>query len=156
MRIGIGYDIHRLVEGREFVLGGIIIPSRKGMLGHSDGDPLIHSIIDAILGATSLGNIGIYFPDTDPKYKNIKSTELLKETMKIIKGYKIINIDSVVICEEPKLTDFVERMKENLGKIMGISKNLISVKPKRKEGLDSTGRNESVEVISVCLLEEEK
>lgn len=156
MRIGIGYDIHKLVRGREFVLGGIIISSKKGMLGHSDGDPLIHSIIDAILGAISSGNIGMHFPDDDPKYKDIKSTELLKKIIQIIKGYKIINIDSVVICEEPKLTPFVDKIRENLSNIIGISKNAISVKPKRKEGLDSTGKGESVEVITVCLLEEEK
>lgn len=156
MRIGIGYDIHRLVEGRDFVLGGIIIPAKKGMLGHSDGDPLIHSIIDALLGATSLGNIGMFFPDNDPQYKDAKSTELLKEIMKIINGYKIINIDAVVICEEPKLTIFVDRIKENLSKIMNISKEAISIKPKRKEGVDSTGKKESVEVFSVCLIQEEK
>ncbi len=113
MRIGIGYDIHRLVEGREFVLGGIVIPSEKGMLGHSDGDPLIHSIVDALLGAVSLGNIGIYFPDDSPEFKNIKSTEILKKVMELVKGYKVVNIDAVVICEEPKLTPYVDKIKEN-------------------------------------------
>ncbi|HDI82488.1 MAG TPA: 2-C-methyl-D-erythritol 2,4-cyclodiphosphate synthase [candidate division WOR-3 bacterium] len=153
MRIGIGYDIHRLVEGRPFILGGVNIPFEKGLLGHSDGDALVHAIIDSILGALGEGNIGILFPDTDERFKGISSLELLKRVVDRF-NFKLVNIDAVVICEEPKLNPYIELMRRNISEITGLPPGRISIKPRRKEGLDETGKGNAIEVMSVCLLEE--
>ena len=155
MRIGQGFDIHRLVENRDLILGGVKIPYKKGLLGHSDADVLIHSIIDSIFGAMNIGDIGEHFPDTDPRYKNISSLELLKLTGELSdkKGYKIINIDSTVICEEPKLLNYKKEMKKNISNALKISEDDISIKAKTKEKLDSTGQGLSIEAQSVCLID---
>ncbi len=154
IRIGNGYDIHKLVKNRAFILGNIKIPFDKGFLAHSDGDVLIHSVIDALLGAGNLGDIGRLFPDNDDRYKNIDSGFLLEETCALIKKnkFEIINIDSTIICQKPKLSGFIETMKENLSKIMKIDKENISIKAKTKENLDSVGKGRAVESFSVCLL----
>lgn len=137
-KTGIGFDIHKFVKGRKFILGGIEIPYNKGLLGHSDGDVLIHSISDAILGALGRPDIGYYFPDTDEKIKGIDSGKILKRVLEILKedGYKIINIDSVVICEKPKILPFVKEIKENLSNLIGIEKEKIGIKGKTTEGID--------------------
>lgn len=155
MRIGQGFDIHRLVENRDLILGGVKIPYKKGLLGHSDADVLIHAIIDSIFGAMNIGDIGEHFPDTDPRYKNISSLELLKLTGELSdkKGYKIINIDSTVICEEPKLLNYKKEMKKNISNALNISEDDISIKAKTKEKLDSTGQGLSIEAQSVCLID---
>ncbi len=155
MRIGQGFDIHRLVENRDLILGGVKIPYEKGLLGHSDADVLIHAIIDSIFGAMNIGDIGEHFPDTDPRYKNISSLELLKLTGELSdkKGYKIINIDSTVICEEPKLLNYKKEMKKNISNALKISEDDISIKAKTKEKLDSTGQGLSIEAQSVCLID---
>ena len=154
IRIGIGYDIHKLVKGRPFILGGVKIPFEKGPLGHSDGDALIHAIIDSILGALGRGNIGTHFPDTDEKYAGISSLILLKEVKNLYR-FRVLNIDSVVICQSPRLNPYIEEMKRNICEILGIHEERISIKPRTKEGLGETGRGDAIEVISVCLLEEE-
>ncbi len=155
MRIGQGFDIHRLVENRDLILGGVKIPYKKGLLGHSDADVLIHAIIDSIFGAMNIGDIGEHFPDNDPRYKNISSLELLKLTGELSdkKGYKIINIDSTVICEEPKLLNYKKEMKKNISNALKISEDDISIKEKTKEKLDSTGQGLSIEAQSVCLID---
>ena len=155
MRIGQGFDIHRLVENRDLILGGVKIPYEKGLLGPSDADVLIHAIIDSIFGAMNIGDIGEHFPDTDPRYKNISSLELLKLTGELSdkKGYKIINIDSTVICEEPKLLNYKKEMKKNISNVLKISEDDISIKAKTKEKLDSTGQGLSIEAQSVCLID---
>lgn len=155
MRIGQGFDIHRLVENRDLILGGVKIPYKKGLLGHSDADVLIHAIIDSIFGAMNIGDIGEHFPDTNPRYKNISSLELLKLTGELSdkKGYKIINIDSTVICEEPKLLNYKKEMKKNISNALKISEDDISIKAKTKEKLDSTGQGLSIEAQSVCLID---
>lgn len=155
MRIGQGFDIHRLVENRDLILGGVKIPYEKGLLGHSDADVLIHAIIDSIFGAMNIGDIGEHFPDTDPRYKNISSLELLKLTGELSdkKGYKIINIDSTVICEEPKLLNYKKEMKKNISNALKINEDDISIKAKTKEKLDSTGQGLSIEAQSVCLID---
>ncbi len=154
MRIGIGYDSHRFINGRPLIIGGVQIPYERGLLGHSDGDPLCHAIIDSLLGAAGLGNIGQFFPDTDPKWKEIRSLELLKIVVSELKkrGYKILYIDSVIIAEAPKLNPFIPMMKERLSET-GISQELISIKPKTNEGMGFTGRLEGIAVISTCLIE---
>ena len=155
MRIGIGYDIHKLVEGRNLILGGVKIPYELGLLGHSDADVLIHAIIDAILGALALRDIGYHFPDTDPKYKNADSIKLLKETKKLINGYKIVNIDSNIICQKPKLKDYIEDMRKNISKALDIELNQISIKAKTNENLDSVGSNLAITSQAVVLLQSE-
>lgn len=154
-RVGIGYDIHRLSSGRDFFLGGIKIPHDKGCLGHSDGDALIHAIIDALFGALALGDIGTHFPDNDPKYTNIPSSILLKDAFKIIYslGWKITNIDTNIILEAPKLRKYKEAMKSNLSEILKIDRNCISIKAKTNEGMDSVGKGECVIAQAVVLLE---
>jgi len=153
MRIGIGYDIHKLVENRDLILGGVKIPFELGLLGHSDADVLIHAIIDSILGALALRDIGYHFPDTDPKYKNADSIELLKETKKLIEGYEIVNIDSNIICQKPKLKDYIEPMRKNIANALNIELNQISIKAKTNENLDSVGSSLAVSAQSVVLLQ---
>ena len=153
MRIGTGYDIHRLVEGRDLILGGIKIPYEKGLLGHSDADVLIHSIIDAILGALALGDIGRHFPDTDEKYKDIDSAILLKKTKELIEEHKIINIDSNIICQKPKLAPYINQMRENIANILDINANQISIKAKTNESMDSTGQSAAIVASAVVLID---
>lgn len=153
-RIGIGYDIHRLVENRDLILGGVKIPYEKGLLGHSDADVLIHAIIDALLGALNLQDIGTLFPDTDPKYKGADSTLLLKSVIELVteKGYKIGNIDSNIIAQAPKMMPHIPAIKQKLAEVMKIDADLISVKAKTKEKLDAVGEKLAIETNAVVLL----
>jgi len=154
-RIGIGYDIHKLVEGRDLVIGGIKITHEKGLLGHSDADVLIHAIIDALLGALALDDIGTIFPDTDIKYKDIDSTVLLRKVYSFIKekGYHIINIDSNIIAQEPKMMPYIPKMKNAISDITETKPQNISIKAKTKEHLDAVGNNLAIEANAVVLLE---
>jgi 2-C-methyl-D-erythritol 2,4-cyclodiphosphate synthase len=155
MKIGIGYDAHRLVEGRRLFLGGIEIPFEKGLLGHSDGDVLIHAICDAILGAISEGDIGVHFPDSDDRIKGIESVKILAYVLELTrkKGYRIVSIDAVIIAEEPKVSPYRERIKARLSEILELDITSISVKGKTTEGLGFTGRKEGIAVQAVALLE---
>lgn len=156
MRIGLGYDIHRLIENRKLILGGVEIPSNKGLDGHSDADVIVHAIIDAILGSISKRDIGYHFSDSDPKYKDINSLILLKETNKILKqeGYKIVNIDSNIICQEVKLSSYIKKMRENIASILEIDINDISIKAKTNEKLDSMGEGLSISAQAAVLVEQ--
>ncbi len=153
MRIGSGYDSHKLVEGRKLIIGGVDIPVEKGLHGHSDADVLCHAIIDAIIGALGLGDIGRHFPDSDNKWKDASSIDLLSTTLKMAKekGFEVSWIDSTVIAERPKLLPFIEEMKGNLSKA-GISADLINIKAKTNEGMGFTGRGEGIAAQAVCLL----
>lgn len=154
-RIGEGYDVHKLVEGRDLILGGVKLPYEKGLLGHSDADVLIHAIMDSILGALALGDIGKFFPDTDPKYKGISSMKLLK-TLKdeIIPKDVIINsIDATVMCEKPKLRDYIDTMRKNVADSLSIPIDRVSVKATTEEGLGFTGEGLGIAVRAVCLLD---
>ncbi|GLI20293.1 2-C-methyl-D-erythritol 2,4-cyclodiphosphate synthase [Tepidanaerobacter syntrophicus] len=155
MRIGIGYDVHRLIEGRKLILGGVAIPFEKGLLGHSDADVLVHAINDALLGAAALGDIGTHFPDTDIKYKDISSILLLKEVKKILSeaGYKVVNIDSVICAERPKLSPYINEMRENIAAALTIGKNRVSIKATTTEKLGFEGREEGISSQAVCLIE---
>ncbi|MGC8739462.1 MAG: 2-C-methyl-D-erythritol 2,4-cyclodiphosphate synthase [Candidatus Hydrogenedens sp.] len=157
-RIGIGYDLHRLAEGRKLILGGITIPYDKGLLGHSDADVLIHAIIDAILGSLALGDIGVHFPDTDPKYKNINSKILLQYTINIIKqqGWHIVNLDSTIIAEKPKLKPYIMDIRESLSEVLEIPINYVSVKAKTNEGVGPEGKEEAISCFVVILLSQSK
>jgi 2-C-methyl-D-erythritol 2,4-cyclodiphosphate synthase len=157
-RIGIGYDIHKLIEGRDLIIGGIKITHEKGLLGHSDADVLIHALIDGMLGALALDDIGTLFPDTNPKYKDIDSTILLKHVCKLIKekGYKISNIDSNIIAQAPKMMPYIPKMKEILCKILELSPDDLSIKAKTKENLDAVGQKLAIEANAVVLLEKIK
>ena len=137
MRIGTGYDLHRLVDDRELILGGVKIPYEKGLFGHSDADVLIHAIIDSLLGAMGEKDIGTHFPDTDVSFKNISSVLLLQKTMQIMQnnGYKIVNIDTNIICQKPKLMPFIDKMKENLAPLLNIDESALSIKAKTNEGV---------------------
>lgn len=153
-RIGTGYDIHKLIEGRDLIIGGIKITHEKGLLGHSDADVLIHALIDAMLGALALDDIGTLFPDTDPKYKNIDSTILLKHVFNLIKekGYRIVNIDSNIIAQAPKMMPYIPKMKETLCKILNLAPENLSIKAKTKEKLDAVGQQLGIEANAVVLL----
>jgi len=155
MRIGIGYDVHKLVFGRDLILGGEKIPFEKGLLGHSDADVLIHAVMDSILGALAMRDIGFHFPDTDDAYKGIDSKLLLKKVDNIMKekGYCIVNIDSVIMAQKPKLQNYIDKMRENISDILNIDKNQISVKATTTEKLGFIGREEGISVEAVCLLE---
>lgn len=157
MRVGIGYDCHRFTRGRKLILGGVEIPHEKGLLGHSDGDVLIHAICDAILGAVSGKDIGSYFPDTDLSYFGIESEKILLKCLEVMKekGFRIVNIDSVIILEEPKISPYRERIVKNLSRITGLNEEDISVKAKTKEGLGFVGKREGIEAYSVVLVERE-
>lgn len=151
MLVGIGYDIHRLVKNRKLVLGGVNIPSERGLLGHSDADVLIHAICDAILGALGAPDIGQLFPDTELRYKGISSIILLKEVNRVLKkkGYKINNIDSIVILEKPKLSLYKSKIIGNLASILGIDSALVNIKAKTNEGLGDTGRSKAMAAYAV-------
>ncbi len=153
-RIGNGYDVHKLVEGRKLILAGIEIPHHLGLLGHSDADVLVHAIMDGLLGALALGDIGKHFPDTDEKYKGISSMELLKEVSKLIKsrGYEVVNIDSIVAAERPKLKPYIEQMRKNVAEILKIAVDDISIKATTEEKLGFTGREEGIKSYAVVLL----
>lgn len=153
-RVGLGYDIHKLVEGRPLIIGGIEIPYEKGLLGHSDADVLIHAIIDSMLGALALSDIGTHFPDTDPKYKGISSVELLKNVIGLIheKGYVINNIDSNIILQEPKMKPHIPNMVKNLSEIMGIDASQLSIKAKTNEQMDAVGEKFAIEASAVVML----
>ncbi len=153
-RVGLGYDIHRLVEGRELIIGGVKITHEKGLLGHSDADVLVHAIIDALLGALALDDIGTLFPDTSPKYKNIDSTLLLKQVYEIIRkeGYRINNIDSNIIAQSPKMMPYIPKMKEILAELLQIEPSDISIKAKTKEKLDAVGENRAIESNAIVML----
>ncbi|AEJ20233.1 2-C-methyl-D-erythritol 2,4-cyclodiphosphate synthase [Gracilinema caldarium] len=155
IRIGLGKDLHRLVEGRPFIVGGITIPSDKGELGHSDGDVLCHAIIDALLGASGLGDIGEFFPPSDLQWKNADSMELLKKSVELVyqKGWKVINIDCVLTCESPKLLPYRQSIRESLAKALQITVDRIFVKGKTNERVDAIGAGMAVEALAVCLLE---
>ena len=154
-RIGLGYDIHRLVEGRELVIGGVKITHEKGLLGHSDADVLVHAIIDALLGSLALDDIGTLFPDTDPKYKNADSLILLKTVYeKVLKeGYKINNLDCNIIAQSPKMMPYIPKMKEAIANLLGLEPNDISIKAKTKEKLDAVGESRAIEANAVVMLE---
>ena len=156
MRIGFGYDSHRFEEGRRLVLGGVEFPGETGLQGHSDADVLIHAIIDALLGAAALGDIGSHFPDTDPRWADADSAELLAQVVKEVRGagYQIGNVDATVICERPKLRPFIEMIRERLAKVMNIGKGRLSIKGKTNEKMDDVGAGVGIEVHAVALLEE--
>lgn len=154
MRIGMGYDVHKLVEDRNLILGGVNIPHPKGLLGHSDADVLLHAIMDSLLGALALGDIGYHFPDTNGTYKNISSLTLLNTVAKLIdeKGYRIENIDSTIIAQKPKLFPYIKDMRINISKTLNIDIDKISVKATTEEGLGFTGTEEGIASQSICLL----
>ena len=154
MRIGIGYDIHRLVTERKLFIGGVEIPYIKGLLGHSDADVLVHALCDALLGAIAAGDIGEHFPDTDPKYQGISSLEILKSVLTLVssKGYSISNIDAVIIAQEPGMAPFKKKIQENLAKALCVDKDCVSIKAKTNEGMGETGRKEAIACYAVALL----
>ena len=155
MRIGMGYDVHKLVENRDLILVGVKIPYEKGLLGHSDADVLLHAIMDALLGATALGDIGKHFPDTDPAYKGASSMELLKQVGALIeqKLYVIGNIDATIIAQRPKMAPHIEKMRENVAEALGIEKDQINIKATTEEGLGFTGSGEGISAQAIAALE---
>lgn len=155
MRIGHGYDVHKLVEGRKCIIGGVDIPSPVGLLGHSDADVLLHSISDALLGACAMGDIGHLFPDTDDKWKGADSLELLKEVVRQInkKGYKAVNIDATIIAQAPKMAPYIAEMRTNIANACGIDVDCVSVKATTEEGLGFTGAKEGISAHAVCLVD---
>lgn len=154
MRIGHGYDVHRLVEDRKLIIGGVEIPYDKGLLGHSDADVLTHAVMDAILGAAALGDIGKHFPDTDERFKGADSVELLKHVGVLIKerGYKISNIDATIIAQRPKMAPYIEEMKVNLSKALNMELDCINIKATTEEGLGFTGNGDGIAAHSVCII----
>lgn len=156
-RVGIGYDIHRLIEGRPLFLGAIQIPYIKGLLGHSDGDALIHALCDALLGALALGDIGEHFPDTDPKYQGIASSKLLMVVKDLVdkSGYKINNLDIVIIAQEPVLLPFKKQMKEKISSLLGLGEEAVNIKAKTNEGLGAVGNKEAIACYAVASLVKE-
>ena len=155
MRIGHGYDVHKLVAGRKCIIGGVDIPSDLGLLGHSDADVLLHAISDSILGAAAMGDIGHLFPDTDDKWKGADSLKLLEEVVRQVnsKGYKIINIDSTILAQTPKMAPYIYSMRENIANACNIDVDLVSVKATTEEGLGFTGAKEGIAAHAVCLLD---
>lgn len=155
MRIGHGYDVHRLVEGRILVLGGVDIPHTEGLLGHSDADVLVHAIMDSIIGALGLGDIGRHFPDSSNEYKDISSLVLLGKTYEIMKkkGARIVNIDATLVMQRPKVASYIDKMRQNISEILGCSLDRVNVKATTEEKLGFTGREEGVSAHSVVLLE---
>lgn len=155
MRIGNGYDVHKLVEGRKLILGGVDVPYEKGLLGHSDADVLIHAIMDALLGACALGDIGKLFPDSDAEFKDISSILLLKKVAEVLKrgNYTIINIDSIIAAQKPKLAPYIQEMRSNIANALEIPVDCVSVKATTTEHLGFEGRGEGISSYAVCLLE---
>lgn len=152
MRIGFGYDSHRLAEGRDFILGGVKIPFEKGLLGHSDADVLTHAVIDALLGATANKDIGRHFPDTDDKYKGVSSVKLLSRVMETL-GHRVINIDCTVLAQKPKLSPYIDRIRETLAGYLQTDIGNVSVKAKTEEGADAVGRGELVKAYAIVLID---
>lgn len=154
MRVGLGYDVHRLVEGRKLILGGVEIPHTLGLLGHSDADVLLHAIMDALLGAAALGDIGKHFPDTDEAYRGISSMKLLEHVGELAEkeGYLIENIDATVIAQKPKLRPYIEEMEKNIAKVLKLQENQINIKATTEEGLGFTGTEEGISAQAICAL----
>ncbi len=154
MRIGTGYDVHKLVEGRKLIMGGVEIPYEKGLLGHSDADVLVHAIMDALLGAAALGDIGKHFPDTDPRYKGADSLMLMREVRRILAdhGYQIENVDSTIIAQAPKMKPHIEAMRQNIADALSIDISQVSVKATTEERLGFTGRGEGISAQAVALI----
>lgn len=157
-RVGHGYDVHRLVEGRNLVLGGVCVPHIKGLLGHSDADVLVHAIIDSMLGAAALGDIGSHFPDNDDRFKGISSIILLKEAARLIaqKGYKVGNIDATLILQRPKVAPYIRVMRDNIAEALNLDCDAVNIKATTEEGLGFSGREEGIAAHAVCLLIREK
>ncbi|MDO4439620.1 MAG: 2-C-methyl-D-erythritol 2,4-cyclodiphosphate synthase [Eubacteriales bacterium] len=155
MRIGMGYDVHKLVEGRKLILGGVEIPYEKGLLGHSDADVLLHAIMDALLGAAALGDIGKHFPDTDPAYKGISSLKLLEYVAGLLEEHRFVieNIDATIIAQKPKMRPYIDRMRENIAAALQVDLDQINVKATTEEGLGFTGNGEGISSQAVCMLE---
>ena len=155
MRVGMGYDVHRLTAGRKLILGGVEIPYGKGLLGHSDADVLVHAVMDALLGAAALGDIGKHFPDTDPKYEGISSIRLLEHVGRLLdeKGYVIENIDATIIAQRPKMRPYIDQMRENIAEALKIETDQVNVKATTEEGLGFTGSGEGISSQAVCALE---
>lgn len=155
MRIGSGYDVHKLVEGRKLILGGVEIDFDKGLLGHSDADVLTHAIMDALLGAAGMGDIGKHFPDNDNSYKDISSMKLLYQVLYLLKkqNYSIINIDTTIIAQKPKLSNYMDAMKKNIATVLEINENQINIKATTEEGLGFTGAGLGIAANAVCLIE---
>ena len=158
MRVGMGYDVHKLTEGRKLILGGVDIPWEKGLLGHSDADVLIHAVMDALLGAAALGDIGKHFPDTDPAYKGISSIKLLVHVAELLRKqeYAVGNIDATVIAQKPKMAPHIPQMRKNMADALGISESKLNIKATTEEGLGFTGRGEGIASQAICLLIEKQ
>lgn len=156
MRVGLGYDVHKLVEGRDLILGGVTIPWELGLLGHSDADVVVHAIMDALLGAAALRDIGRHFPDTDPQYKGISSILLLKKVGALLKehGYRIVNIDATIIAQKPKLLPYIDTMIENVADALGLTVNQVNMKATTEEGLGFTGTLQGISSQAICAIEE--
>lgn len=156
MRIGMGYDVHRLVEDRKLIIGGVEIPHTLGLLGHSDADVLLHAIMDSLLGAAALGDIGKHFPDSDYKYKGISSLSLLAHVEQLLcqKGYSIINIDATIIAQKPKMAPYIPEMINNVAKTLKIDADKVNIKATTEEGLGFTGKEEGIASQSICLINE--
>ena len=154
MQIGIGYDVHRLVTGRQLILGGALIPFEKGLLGHSDADVLVHAVCDALLGSAGLGDIGLHFPDTDPQYKNISSLKLLSQTHEMVrqKGFTICNIDTTIFAEAPKIGPYRDAMQKNIARAVEVDPGCINIKATTTEGLGIIGKGEGIAAMSVVLV----
>ncbi|KYN76506.1 2-C-methyl-D-erythritol 2,4-cyclodiphosphate synthase [Clostridium sporogenes] len=155
MRIGLGYDVHKLIENRPLIIGGVTIPHDKGLLGHSDADVLIHAIIDALLGAAALGDIGKHFPDSDKNFKNISSISLLSKVKNLIdkEGYEIVNIDCTIIAQKPKMLYHIDAMKKNICKCLKLDNNMLNIKATTEEGLGFTGKEDGISANAICLLD---
>ena len=155
MRVGMGYDVHRLTAGRKLILGGVEIPYGKGLLGHSDADVLVHAVMDALLGAAALGDIGKHFPDTDPEYEGISSIRLLEHVGRLLdeKGYVIENIDATIIAQRPKMRPYIDQMRENIAEALKIETDQVNVKATTEEGLGFTGEGEGISSQAVCAVE---
>ena len=154
MRVGMGYDVHRLAEGRDLIIGGVKIPYEKGLDGHSDADVLVHAVMDALLGAAALGDIGQHFPDTDPEYKGADSLKLLEHVGELIEGegYLVENIDATIIAQRPKMRDYIDTMRENIAKTLGIQIDQVNVKATTEEGLGFTGNESGISSQAICSL----
>ena len=156
MRIGCGYDVHRLVAGRDLILGGVKIPYERGLDGHSDADVLLHALMDALLGAAALGDIGVHFPPSEEKYKGISSEKLLREVARLLAeaGYRVVNVDTTIVAQRPKMASYLPDMREHIASCLGISVGAVSVKATTEEGLGFTGRSEGIAAQAVALIEE--
>ena len=155
MRVGIGYDVHRLVEDKPLIIGGVTIPYELGLLGHSDADVLLHAITDAILGAAALGDIGKHFPDTDPRYKGADSLVLLEESVRLVReaGFNVVNIDATIIAQQPKMRPYIEDMRTNVAKAVDLDVSYINIKATTEEGLGFTGAGQGISSQAICMID---